>query len=115
AGRAVARGGAAGVEPGSAQACTGAQVPGLAGADAAGGVEVPPLLAVARVVRGQRVLQELVDLDVFNRRVGGDLAHQHLRLDPVELLAGAHDLGAGTGAAQVLEPDLARAAGAGRG
>ena len=44
--------------------------------------------------------QEAIDLDVFDRRVGRDLAHQALGLDAVELAPGHHHLGAGAGAAE---------------
>src|SRR5690606_13416013 len=69
----VAVAGAAGVEHRDHHARARGQVPRLVGADAAGGIEVAPLLAVARVVGGQRMLQQLVDFDVFHVRIGGEL------------------------------------------
>src|SRR5690606_36457053 len=97
----IAVAGAAGGEDRDHHACAAAEVPGLVGADAAGGIEVAPLLAVARIVGGQGDLQQAVDLDVLDVGVGRYLAHQALGLDAVELAAGGDDVGADAHAAGV--------------
>ncbi len=81
-------------------------VPGLVGADAAGGFEVVPLVAVVvGVVRRQRRVHLLVDLDVFHRRVGGQALHQRFGVRAAKLARGPEHLGAGGGAAHLLQSE----------
>src|SRR5690606_22145546 len=58
--------GDAGIQHRHHDAAAGGHVPGLVGADAAGGVEVAPLHAVMGVVGGEDGLHQLVDLDVLD-------------------------------------------------
>src|SRR5207342_1829404 len=86
-------------------------VPRLVGLDAVG-ARIAPLLAVVGVVRGQVRLVELVEFDVFDVLVGGDLAHQAFGLGAVELAIRLHHVGTQRHAAQMAQGQcLARDAG----
>ena len=93
--------GDAGIEHRHDHADAGGAVPCLVRADPGVGILVAPLLGIARVVRGQRDLQHPVDFDIFDARIGGQLPHQRLGLDPVKLAVGADHFGAHREATQM--------------
>src|SRR5690606_24002534 len=114
----VAVAGDAGIQHRHDDAAAVGHVPGLVGANAAGGVEVAPLHAVMGVVGGEDGLHQLVHLDVLDVRVGGQLPHQLLGLDAVELAVAANHFAAHRQATQVTHlqrpgADVANAAGTG--
>src|SRR5690606_7068925 len=109
--------GDAGVEHRHHHAGAAGLVPGLVGADAAGGLEVVPLMAgVIGVVGSQGRVHLLVDLDVLHRRVGGQPTHQRLGIGAIQRTAGLQHFGARGGAAKLaqLQPGAVQGGGGGR-
>ncbi len=99
--------GDAGIDHGHDHAGAGGLVPCRTHVDRGVGRTEAPLLAETGVVGGQRRAHDLVDFDVFDVRVGGQLAHQQLGFGLVQRTVGPDHGGADRKPADLLQAQRA--------